>query len=122
MKYELTDPQTGQKTMKKWKILASVMPHVLTRGNNQYDERYMSRHKRKEFKRQWAQLEEMKKEDRDFSQFMDRIQCTKRICDIGSFCKFFTADNKGYNVVTKNCQQFAAKLFAFLLQGDAYKE
>jgi len=128
MKYEVTDPSTGMATMEKWKILASVMPHCLYRNtegqypNSHYDERYMSRHKRRVFKRQWDRLEKVKREQRDYSKFPKRIRCSKRVCDIGKFCKQFTADNKGYNVITKNCQQFAAELFAFLLDDEEYKE
>lgn len=57
----------------------------------------------------------------DGSRFRRDIEVDRRVCDVANFCSFFTADGRGYNAITKNCQQFAAELYAFLI-GDHYRE
>lgn len=128
MKYELTDPKTGQKfpsdRWPKWEIIACVTPHALskTRGSHKYNKEYLSRAKYEALKRDTRIMEALDKKKRDYSKFPGKIQTERRICDIATFCKLFTMDNKGYHMIYKNCQQFAAELFAYMLPGDTYKK
>jgi len=115
MYYAVIDPETGNKTKHKWQIISSVTPHPFR--NSTYLN-FLS-----DFDR--LQLEEYIKNSKiapsDPSKFMKDIKCKRTVCDIAEFAALWTGDDRGYNAITKNCQQFAAQLFAYLV-GPNYRE
>jgi len=120
MYYAVVDPETRAKTRHKWEIISSVTPHPLS-GKDQCNAKYwqyLSDHDRAKLD---AYMRNARKHKGDPSKFLADIECERRVCDVAEFCRFFTADGKGYNAITKNCQQFAAELYAMLI-GDNYRE
>lgn len=113
--YAVIDPHSKHKTRHKWQIISSITPHPFR--NSEYLN-YLSDHDR-------LKLEEYIKNSKisasDPSKFMQDIKCNRRVCDIADFCNIWTEDGKGYNAITKNCQKFAAELYAYLIY-ENYKE
>jgi len=119
MYYSVYDPATGRKTRHKWEIISSVTPHPLSDPRYVH---YMSEHDRAKLE---AYMKHARKHKGDPSRFLADIECDRRVCDVADFCRFFVADGRGYNAITKNCQQFAAELYAFLIKGkhgENYRE
>ena len=113
--YGLRDKQTGARTRHKWEIISSVTPHPFR--NAQYLN-FLSDHDRLKLEQY---IKNSKIAPKDPSKFLKDIQCKRRVSDIAEFAALWTADNRGYNPITKNCQQFAAQLFAYLV-GMNYRD
>lgn len=121
MYYSVYDPATGRKTRHKWEIISSVTPHPLSDPSYL---RYLSEHDRAKLHadmKQFVTTLHARKHKGGMSRFKGDIAVDRRVCDVANFCRFFTADGRGYNAITKNCQQFAAELYASLI-GNNYRE
>lgn len=115
MYYNIVDSKTGEKTKHKWNIISSVTPHPLR--NSKYVD-YLSDFDRSRLEQY---IKNAKIAPKDPSKFMKDIKCKRKVSDIAEFAALWTHDDKGYNPITRNCQQFAAQLFAYLC-GPNYRE
>lgn len=103
------------KTKYKWNIISSITPHPL--HNKKYFN-YLSDHEQYKLKK-YIQSQNKKNCSKDYKKFMKSIQCKRKVSDIAKFIRFWTQNDNNivgrYNPITKNCQQFAAQLFAYLI-------
>eukprot|EP00484_Ammonia_sp_Unknown_P029207 CAMPEP_0197027312 /NCGR_PEP_ID=MMETSP1384-20130603/7242_1 /TAXON_ID=29189 /ORGANISM="Ammonia sp." /LENGTH=381 /DNA_ID=CAMNT_0042456141 /DNA_START=22 /DNA_END=1167 /DNA_ORIENTATION=+ len=138
------DQKRGCRKRRKWKVLASVTPGALhdphylqTLDDHEMKSlrKYISQHKKQSRRSQSAM--NLKDDARtNFDPLSQGIHCKKRVCDIADFISMWTQskynsknmsipspekDERGYNAIISNCQQFVADLFNFLV-GKQYPE
>ena len=113
--YAVRDKKTGHKTKHKWNIISSVTPHPF---RNAAYLNYLSDYDRLRLE---EYIRNAKILSNDTNKFMKDIKCKRKVSDIAEFAALWTHDDKGYNAITRNCQQFAAQLFAYLV-GPNYRE
>eukprot|EP01084_Bolivina_argentea_P169759 294245_1 len=120
----------------KWRIIASVTPSPLI--NNKYKPNYLDPHElstlkkytkavRKQSKKTHSQQSKVQKPIYN-EVVLQKIKCRKRVCDIADFLEMWTEfevknkkQDKPYNPVSHNCQQFALHLFKYLV-GNNYPQ
>ena len=137
-----SDPNSGRRIRKKWKILASVTPSPLADIHyleylDDYDVKtltmYMSQSQKKKNHKHNKNKDDEKYHDdhkhNDFNPLLKNINCKKRACDIAEFISMWTSNNnirqsisngngkkgRGYHPIISNCQQFVADLFHWLI-------
>ena len=113
----------GTKRREKWRIIASVTPSPLKKTSYL---KYIDDYNLKKLKT-FIKANKSNKQRLDGSELVQHINIKRKVCDISDFLGMWT-ESKGfnkkkkksvmdasYNPITKNCQQFAADLFDFLV-------